>query len=56
MSISSHYSPIIGPRFSYRGEKELQVLERTSAQIGYPTMIRVDWGSEFAGRDLDLWA
>ena len=31
-------------------------LERVSAQTGYPRTIRVDQGSEFVSRDLDLWA
>ena len=32
------------------------MLERTCAGIGYPKTIRVDQGSEFISRDLDLWA
>ena len=28
----------------------------TQATIGYPKTIRVDQGSEFVSRDLDLWA
>ena len=29
---------------------------RGSADKGFPTVIRVDQGSEFVSRDLDLWA
>ena len=31
-------------------------LERVCLDIGYPKTIRVDQGSEFISRDLDLWA
>jgi putative transposase len=31
-------------------------LERICRQHGYPGSIRVDQGSEFVSRDLDLWA
>jgi putative transposase len=51
----SRFSPSIDPRFSYRGEDVVQALERVCGEIGYPT-IRVDQGSEFVSRDLDLWA
>ena len=34
----------------------VQTLERVCASSGYPTTIRVDQGSEFVSRDLDLWA
>lgn len=34
----------------------MQALEQICAETGYPTMIRVDQGSEFLSRDLDLWA
>jgi putative transposase len=47
---------VIDPRFSYRGEYVVQVLERACAESGYPQTIRVDQGSEFVSRDLDLWA
>ncbi|CDM60118.1 integrase catalytic subunit (plasmid) [Rhizobium favelukesii] len=44
------------PRHSYRGEDVVQTLERVCRNVGYPTTIRVDQGTEFVSRDLDLWA
>lgn len=52
----SRYAPATDPRFSYRGEDVVQTLERVCREVGYPKMIRVDNGSEFISRDLDLWA
>lgn len=52
----SRFSPVIDPRFSYRTENVVEMLERTCAEVGYPKAIRVDQGSEFISRDLDLWA
>ena len=52
----SRYAPVIDPRFSYRGEDVVQTLDRVCAQLGYPKTIRVDQGSEFVSRELDLWA
>ncbi|GAY23150.1 mobile element protein [Sphingobium fuliginis] len=52
----SRFSPVLDPRFSYRGEDVVQTLETTCAVVGYPRTIRVDQGSEFISRDLDLWA
>ncbi len=52
----SRFSPATDPRFSYRGEDVVQTLERICGKIGYPKSIRVDQGSEFVSRDLDLWA
>ena len=33
-----------------------RALEQVCPKIGYPKTIRVDQGSEFISRDLDLWA
>ena len=52
----SRFAPAIDPRFSYRGEDVVATLQRVCAQIGYPEAIRVDQGTEFTSRDLDLWA
>lgn len=52
----SRFSPVVDARFSYKGEDVVQTLERVCRQIGYPATIRVDNGSEFISRDLDLWA
>ena len=34
----------------------MHTLERICRDVGYPKVIRVDQGSEFISRDLDLWA
>ena len=34
----------------------VRMLDKTCAAVGYPKAIRVDQGSEFVSRDLDLWA
>ncbi len=52
----SRYVPALDPRFSYRAEDVVDTLEKVCSQIGYPRTIRVDQGSEFVSRDLDLWA
>ena len=52
----SRFSPVIDPRFSYRAEDVVGALERVCASVGYPKSIRVDQGSEFVSRDMDLWA
>lgn len=52
----TRYVPVLDPRFSYRGEDVVQTLERVCTKAGYPSTIRVDQGSEFISRDLDLWA
>jgi len=52
----SRYAPAIDPRFTYRGEDVVRTLEKICLGTGYPSSIRVDQGSEFISRDLDLWA
>ena len=52
----SRFSPATDPRFNYRGEDVVRTLERVCGETGYPKAIRVDQGSEFISRDLDLWA
>lgn len=52
----SRFSPALDPRFSYRGEDVVLTFERICGNVGYPKTIRVDQGSAFVSRDLDLWA
>ena len=52
----TRYVPVVDPRFRYKGEDVVQTLDRACRAIGYPKTIRVDQGSEFVSRDLDLWA
>jgi len=52
----SRYAPAVVPRFRFRASDVVEVLERVCAQTGYPGSIRVDQGSEFISRELDLWA
>jgi putative transposase len=56
VDIFSRFSPAIVPRFSFRAPDVIEVLERVGREIGPPKTIRVDQGSEFVSRDLDLWA
>ena len=48
--------PALDPRFSYRAEDVVRTLEGVCSTRGYPQTIRVDQGTEFVSRDLDLWA
>jgi putative transposase len=43
-------------RYSYRGEDVVATLDRVCQAADYPKTIRVDQGSEFVSRDMDLWA
>ncbi|NKJ02701.1 putative transposase [Novosphingobium sp. SG707] len=52
----SRISPVVDPRFSYRGEDVVATLDKACRVAGYPKTIRVDNGSEFISRDMDLWA
>jgi putative transposase len=56
VDLFSLFSPVIDPRFSYRGQDVASALERVCAEVGYPGSIHVDRGSEFISRDLDLRA
>ena len=49
-------SPVIDPRFSYKGDDVVVTLDRVCRKIGFPATIRVDNGSEVILRDTDLWA
>jgi putative transposase len=50
----SRYSPALAPRLSFRGTDVVEVLERVGREMGLPSSIRVDQGTEFVSRDLDL--
>src|SRR5574343_567367 len=52
----SRYVPVLDVRYSYRGQDVVATLDRVCRSIGYPKTIRVDQGSEFVSRDMDLWA
>ncbi|GMG85661.1 hypothetical protein LNKW23_48860 [Paralimibaculum aggregatum] len=52
----SRFSPAIVPKFSFRAPDVIEVLEQVGRAHGFPKTIRVDQGSEFISRDLDLWA
>ena len=56
VDLFSRFSPAVDPAFSYKGSDVVQTLERICRDVGYPKVIRVDQGSEFISRDLDLWA
>jgi putative transposase len=48
--------PVLDAKFSDKGEDVVTTLDRVCRQVGYPKTIRVDNGSEFISRDMDLWA
>ena len=56
MSVCPTGQPALEPRFTFRGIDVVEVLERVGRQVGLPATIRVDQGTEFVSRDLDLWA
>lgn len=52
----SRFSPVIDPRFSYKGEDVVRKHDEVCERVGYPKTIRVDNGNEFVSCDMDLWA
>lgn len=54
VDIVSRFSAALDARFRYRGEDVVQTLEQVCKGIGYLKSIRVEQGSEFISRDLDL--
>jgi putative transposase len=52
----SRFSPAIEPRFNFCGPDVVEILEEVGRQVGFPKAIRVDQGTEFVSRDVDLWA
>lgn len=52
----TRFSPAIEPRFSFKATDVVEVLKRVGRDHGFPKAIRVDQGTEFVSRDLDLWA
>lgn len=52
----SRHSPLIEPDFTLTSTKVVAALERVAKRSGYPKMITVDNGSEFASKALDAWA
>jgi putative transposase len=49
-------SSALAPRFTFRGTDVVEILEGICNEVGFPATIRVDQGTEFVSRDLDLWA
>lgn len=56
VDIFSRFSPALEPRFTFGGSDVVEILEGVCNEVGFPATIRVDQGSEFVSRDLDLWA
>ena len=56
VDIFSRFSPALEPRLTFRGTDVVATLDRVCNEVGFPATIRVDQGSEFVSRDLDLWA
>jgi len=52
----TRHSPLIEADFTLTGTKVVAALERAGKRQGYPTLITVDNGSEFASKALDAWA
>lgn len=52
----SRFSPALAPRFTFRGTEVVGVLQAACKEVGLPATMRLDQGSEFVSRDLDLLA
>jgi putative transposase len=52
----SRFAPALEARFRFRGSDVVETLERIGRTYGLPRTIRVDQGTEFVSRELDLWA
>lgn len=52
----SRHSQLIEVDFTLTGTKVVAALERVAKRRGYPQMITVDNGSEFASKAVDVWA
>lgn len=52
----SRYAHAVDARPQYKAENVVATLEAICSKVGYPKAIRVDQGTEFVSRDLDLWA
>jgi putative transposase len=52
----SRFCPATEARFTFSGADVVEVFERIGGEVGLPSTIRVDQGTEFTSRDLDLWA
>ena len=52
----SRHCQIFEPDFTLTGTKVVAALEQVAHHVGYPMMITVDNGSEFASKVLDAWA
>lgn len=53
---ATRVSPAIDVRPTYRGIDVVTTLERVTTIYGLPKRIRVDQGTEFTSKDMDLWA
>jgi len=56
IDLFSRFSPVIDPRFSSVARMWWGRWNGSAPTWRYPDSIRVDQGSEFISRDLDLWA
>ena len=52
----SRYVPVLDARLSCRGEDVVATLDHVCRRSGYPKTIRVDQGSKYISRYMDLWA